>query len=74
MIHVYSTNTWRAYGPGQRFFPRILANGKVTYHDPFISYRLGYYGMRMVGQKRILERKDDPMRPYLTLAIDDLGR
>jgi hypothetical protein len=31
-------------------------------------------GMRIVGQERILERIDDPTRPYLTLVIDDLGR
>jgi hypothetical protein len=31
-------------------------------------------GMRIIGQERILERKDDPSRPYLTLKIDELGR
>src|SRR5579862_2689426 len=31
-------------------------------------------GMRIVGQERILERKDDPARPYLSLGIDAFGR
>lgn len=31
-------------------------------------------GMRVVDQKRILERKDDRSCPYLTLGIDKFGR
>jgi hypothetical protein len=31
-------------------------------------------GMKVIGQERILERKDDPSRPYLTLGIDDFRR
>ena len=31
-------------------------------------------GIKIVGQERILERKDDPSRPYLTLGVDKVGR
>jgi len=31
-------------------------------------------GMRVINQERILERKGDPSRPYLTLRIDEIGR
>jgi hypothetical protein len=31
-------------------------------------------GMRVSGQERILERKDDPSRPYLQLRVDEIGR
>jgi hypothetical protein len=31
-------------------------------------------GIRIIGQERILERKDDPSHPYLTLGVDNFGR